>query len=141
MAHKASSCAAGLLVACTVFAGSNAKDPAHAYDLKSESKFTTTIVEVREVAKGQALPGIHLTVSLKESKVDLYVGPKEFVKLFDVSFKAGQEIDVIAAKVSAEGGDGYLAREIRLGQVTLVLRDETGWPNWDWNKPTIPTGL
>lgn len=141
MSKKAIPCAAGLLLACAVFAATNPKDPAHSYDLKSETKFTAKIVEVTEVAKNEALPGIHLTVDCKEGKVNLYVGPKEFVKLFDVTFKEGQEIDVIASKIAAEGGDIYLAREIRLGQVTLVLRDDSGWPNWDWNKPAIPTGL
>ncbi len=138
---KAITYSAGLLLACSVFAGGNPKsDPAHSYDVKSETKFDAKVVEVREVSKDQVLPGMHLTISMKGENVDLFVGPKEFVKLFDVTFKEGQEIEVTSAKLKLENGEVYLAREIRLGQVTLALRDDSGWPNWDWNKPTIPTG-
>lgn len=136
-------CVAGLLLACSVFGGNKdpKTDPAPAYNRASESKFFGSIAEVREVGKDHALPGIFLTVAVKSDKLTVYVGPKEFVKLFDLTFSEGQEVDVLASKVKYEGGEVFLAREIRMGTTTLILRDDSGWPNWDWNKPPIPTGF
>ena len=72
----------------------------------------------------------------------MYFGPKDFVNIFGVTFKAGEEIEVSGAKAQFEGDELILGREIRIGCVTLILRDESGWPNWDYNKPRpLPTGL
>jgi hypothetical protein len=135
--------AAGLLLALSAFGGS--KDPKPAtpeYSRGAETKFIAKIVEVREAGKESALPGIYLTVTVKTDTVKVYVGPKEFVNIFGVTFKAGEEIEVTGAKAQFEGGGLILAKEIAIGRVTLILRDESGWPNWDYNKPrALPTGL
>jgi len=133
--------AAGLLLACSAFAGGNEtkKNSGPAYDRSTETKFTGKIAEIRETPKDQALGGIHITVTGKD--MDIYVGPTDFVKIFGADLKVGEEVEVLASKVKFDGNEILLAREIRMGHVTLILRDDTGWPNWDWNKPTIPTGL
>lgn len=142
-AMKAMTWAVALALGCAAFGGG--KDPktsaGPAYDRGSESKFLGKIAEVREVPKGELPGGIYLTVKTeKGDSVNVYVGPREFVKIFDVTFKAGEEVEVLASKVKFEGGDIFLAREIRMGQVTLILRDDTGAPNWEWGK-AFPTGL
>ena len=135
--------AAGLLLALSAFGGG--KDPKPAtpeYSRGAETKFIAKVVEAKEVGKESALPGIYLTVTVKTDTVKVYVGPKEFVNLFGVTFKAGEEIEITGAKAQFEGGELILAREIAIGRVTLILRDESGWPNWDYNKPrALPTGL
>ncbi len=135
--------AAGLLLALSAFGGS--KDPKPAtpeYSRLAETKFIGKVAEVREVGIESALPGIYLTVTVKTDTVKVYVGPKEFVNLFGVKFSAGEEIEVTGAKAQFEGGELILGKEIVIGRVTLILRDESGWPNWDYNKPrALPTGL
>jgi hypothetical protein len=135
--------AAGLLLALSAFGGSRDPKPAGpSYDRRAEATFVAKVAEVRETGTQSALEGIYLTVTVKTDRVNVYVAPKDFVKLFGVTFKTGQEIEVIGAKTLLEGGEVILAREIRIGQVTLILRDERGWPNWDYNKPKVlPTGL
>ena len=114
--------AAGLLLALSAFGGG--KDPKPAtpeYSRAAETKFMGKVAEVREVGKEGALPGIYLTVTVKADTVKLYVGPKDFVNLFGVTFKVGEEIDVTGAKVQFEGSELILAREIAMGRVTLIL--------------------
>lgn len=129
-----------LLLAASLGAASDRK-PAPPYDLTTEFKAFVVVEAVRDVPKGSALDGIHLTVKSKNDTFDVYVGPTAFVKIFDVEFKKGEEIELTACKVKFEGESLALAREIRIGHVTLVLRDATGWPSWDWTKPLVPTGL
>lgn len=135
--------AAGLLLALTAFGGGkDAKSAAPEYSRAAETKFSAKVTEVREAGKESALPGLYLTVTVKTDTMKLYVGPKEFVNLFGVTFKPGQEIEVTGAKTQLEGAELILAREITMGRVTLILRDESGWPNWDYSKPrAFPTGL
>jgi hypothetical protein len=136
---KSITIAAGLLLGLSAFGGG--KDPKAAtpeYSRAAETKFTGKIAEVREAGTDSALPGIYLTVNT----IKVYVGPKAFVNLFGVTFKAGDSVDITGAKVQFEGGELILSREIVIGRVTLILRDESGWPNWDYNKPrAFPTGL
>jgi hypothetical protein len=135
--------AAGLLLALSAFGGSKDPNPATPeYSRTAETKFIGKIAEVREAGKESALPGIYLTVAVKTDTVKVYVGPKEFIKIFGVTFKAGEEIEVTGAKAQFEGSGVILAKEIAIGRVTLILRDDSGWPNWDYNKPrALPTGL
>jgi hypothetical protein len=130
-----------LLVMPGTFAGG--KDPmapAPAYDTTTEVQFEGVVSEVRQVSSGP-LQGIYLTVKTKSESVDLYLGPAEFIKLFDVQFKNGNGVEVTGSKVKFEGRDLVLGREVRLGKTTLVLRGAKGAPNWMWLSRSFPTGL
>ena len=131
--------AASLLPVVLVFGAGALKTRAPAYNLATEFNTMVTIEDVREVPKDEILDGIHLTVKSKNDAFDVYVGPSAFVKQFDVAFKKGGEIELTGSRVKVQGEDLVLAREIRLGHVTLILRDKTGWPNWDWNRPSDST--
>jgi len=130
-----------LLFVPGVFAGG--KDPAAAgpaYDSKTEIQFQGSVTEVRQVSSG-ALTGTFLTVKSKSESVDLYLGPPEFIKLFNMQFKDGDAVEVIGSKVKFDGADLVLGREVRLGKTTLVLRDAKGSPNWLWMSKGFPSGL
>jgi hypothetical protein len=130
-----------LLLGVAGFAGG--KDPGDKgprYDPAKETTISTTVVEVREVSSEGPLEGIHLDVKMKGETLEVYVGPADFVKLFGVTFNKGDDIDVTGSKVTVDGGVILLGREIRLGHVTLLLRDKDGKPFWGkWER--IPTGL
>ena len=131
---------AGLLPVALVFGAGTLKTiPAPAYNVATEFNTMVTIEDVREVPKDEILDGIHLTVKSKNDAFDVYVGPSAFVKQFDVAFKKGGEIELTGSRVKVQGEDLVLAREIRHGHVTLILRDKTGWPNWDWTRPPDST--
>lgn len=132
-----------LLAVPGTFAGG--KDPAvaaPAYDTKTEIQFEGSVSEVRQVSSG-ALIGTFLTVKTKAESVDLYLGPVEFIKMFDIQFKNGDAVEVTGSKVKIDGKDLVLGREVRLGngKTTLVLRDAKGSPNWLWMSKSFPSGL
>lgn len=114
------------------------KNPPPVYDPATEINTIVAIVDVRKVPKEDILDGIHLTVKSKNDSFDVYLGPVDFVKLFDVAFKKGDEIELTGSRVRVQGEDLVLAREVRFGHVTLILRDKAGWPYWDSNKPSTP---
>lgn len=136
--------ALAVLVGLAVSAlGADSKDPAKsgpAWNAATVVDVTGTVTEVREVAKGSPIEGVNLTVKTKNETVNVYVAPVEFVKLMDVKFVKGDEVEVSGSKVKFEGADLILAREVRLGKLTFSVRDKDGSPFWKYFQK-IPTGL
>jgi hypothetical protein len=122
----------GLAFSATVSAADKATPPEPRYDKATVVHFSATVTAVREVPKGLALDGLHLTVQSGLETLDVYVGPTEFVKVFDVTFKKGDSIDVKGSKVKFEGATLVLASEVSMGNVTLLLRDKEGAPLWKY---------
>jgi hypothetical protein len=99
-------------------------DPATVIDIKA------TITEIREIAKTNPLDGLHFTVKMGTETFDIYVGPADFVKVFDMAFATGDKIQVIGSKAKLDGAEVVLARELHIGDVTLLLRAKDGTPFW-----------
>jgi len=89
-----------------------------------------TVMDVREVPKGEALCGLHLTAKTDTVTIDVYVGPMDFVRQFEFSVTKGDRVQIAGSRVKFRGADLLLAREVRNQQMTLYLRDAKGVPNW-----------
>lgn len=100
------------------------------YDPATVIDVMVTVVEVRNVPRTATEPGVHVTVKLDSQAVDVYLGPADFVKEFEISFEAGDRLQVIGSRVKFRGADVVLAREVRKQQATVYLRDRRGVPNW-----------
>jgi hypothetical protein len=112
------------------------------YNIKTEVDFIGAIAKVREVPRGEALAGIHLTIQSKGDAIEVYLGPADFIKLMDVPLRAGsKDVGVTGSKVKFDGNDLVLARELRVGKTVLSLRDEKGFPNWLWVTRGITSGF
>jgi hypothetical protein len=127
-------CAVAVLLASatSVSAADNKSQPAPAYDTTAMIDVHAKVTEVREVSKGSAMEGLHLMLQTAGETLDVYIGPGEFVKLFEVTFKKGDEIHVIGSRVAFEGSTVVLAREVSIGKVTLLCRDKQGEPLWKY---------
>jgi hypothetical protein len=68
------------------------------------------------------------------------VGPTDFLKEIDTSFKKGDEVSVVGAKAPDATGEEILAREITDGNNTATLRDDKGIPIWAGWKPAKSGG-
>ena len=102
-------------------------NPAAMVDVKG------TVVEVRDVPELAVLGGIHLIVKVGNDKLDVYVGPKKLMKLFNVTFAEGDAVRVLGSRVTHGEMDLVLASEIHRGKLSLTLREADGTPVWkDW---------
>lgn len=129
-------CAVALVFAWTLSAADNAakdvKAPGPSYDTAKVIEIQAKVAEVRGVPKGSPMDGLHLMVQSGGETLDVYVGPAEFVKVFEVTFAKGDQVHVIGSKVSFEGSTIVLAREVSIGTVTLLCRDKDGEPLWKY---------
>ena len=130
-------CAAPLLMALA--ASSNQKDAAPAiepkYDTATNIDVMVVITDIKNVAVGNPLSGMHLIVRPESSKgnaetTDVYLAPDDYLKDFGCHFAKGDRIQVKGSKVRYNGGPAVLAREVRLEATTVYLRDEHGVPYW-----------
>ena len=107
------------------------------YNTATVVDFRATVTAIREVSKTDPLDGLYLTVkteingAFKIETFDVYVGPADFVKAFEITFAKGDKIQVIGSKVNVDGVDIVLAREISRQQLTTLLRGKNGEPFWD----------
>jgi hypothetical protein len=109
----------------TATAADSAKAPQPSYDKATVVEISATVKDVKIVDAN-----LHLFIEKGSETLDIFVGPTEFVKIFDVTFSKGDKIVVIGSKVPFEGSTVVLAREVTLGSVTLVCRDKDGEPLW-----------
>ena len=130
-------CAVALAFMTTSYtvAADTAKDPkapGPSYDTATVVDIQAKVAEVREVPKGRPMEGLHLILQSGGENLDVYVGPAEFVKVFEVTFKQGDQIHVIGSKVEFQGSKVVLAREVSMGTVTILCRDKDGEPLWKY---------
>jgi hypothetical protein len=127
-----------LLIAPSITAADKAAPLDPVYDTATVVTIAGTVTEIREVPTDQPMRGLHLILRADSETLDVYVGPAEFVKIFDVIFKKGDNLKVIGSKVATANGAVVLAREVTLGTITLLCRDNNGAPLWQYYiKPPV----
>jgi hypothetical protein len=105
-------------------------DPDPRYDVTTVIDVDATVVESREVPRNNTLRGIHLTVKIESDTMDVYLGPVDYLKDFDITFAKGDKIEIIGSKIKFDGARIVLARQVRRDEATLYLRDVKGKPHW-----------
>lgn len=80
---------------------------------------------------------VHLTVATEgEQQVRLELGPGWYLNEQGVAFEPQQHIEFRGKR--AGEGNTYVAHQLRKGQQTVDLRDDSGTPRWP-NKALVPT--
>ena len=101
------------------------------YDTATEATFRGTVEAVKQIeGGGYRGPGTHVVLKTADGTVDVHLGPKSFLDEHKLTVAAGDAVEILGSRVKVAGGDAVIAREIRSGGQTLILRDETGVPRW-----------
>ncbi|HSM87043.1 MAG TPA: hypothetical protein VLT16_12870, partial [Candidatus Limnocylindrales bacterium] len=97
-----------------------------------------TVEEVQEgmMQRGQKTQtgmghmGTHLVLKTEKETLSVFVGPSSFLQQKNFSLEKGDQIEVTGSKVKQGESDVIIAREIKKGDNTITLRDESGVPAW-----------
>jgi len=104
------------------------KKPAAKYDVATEVKLKGTVEEVKvDPAENE---GTHLILKSGADTMLIHVGPPEFLKEYDINLAKGDQVSVLGSKLTIDGTDEVLAKEITKGDNTATLRDRKGTPVW-----------
>lgn len=101
------------------------------YDLQAEMKTKGVVDEVNLVSDGVRSDFRELIIKNGDEKIRIYVCPKPFEDEMGLSFNKGDQVAVTGSKVTHDGVDVILARELVKGDDTLLFRDTKGAPVWN----------
>lgn len=74
--------------------------------------------------------GTHLMMKTAQETIEVHVAPSWFLAEQDFDLAPKEKIVVIGSRINVDGKPAMVAREIKKGDRTLVLRDENGIPMW-----------
>jgi hypothetical protein len=116
--------------------GPGAGRRARMYNPATETTVKGTVEEVKTVSGRRGWHGIHLMLKTEDKTLDVHLGPEAFLKEKGFSFAKGDELEVLGSRTTYRGGEAIIAREVKKGGETLVLRNEQGIPQWSgrWNR-------
>ena len=101
------------------------------YNPATETTVTGSVDSVENLpSPGRGGGGLHLMLAGPTGRIDVHVGPASFVASRNVTFAQGDALTVTGSKVTVDGEDAVIAREIKKGDQVLTLRDAKGFPLW-----------
>jgi len=93
-------------------------------------KLSGRIGEAGQPGNGHHARGARLWLETSSGRVEVALGPADFVKAQAVQLAPGDQVDVSGWRMQMGHGDIFVASEVRRGNETLQLRDEKGTPAW-----------
>jgi hypothetical protein len=100
------------------------------YDKKTETTLKGPILEVKLVETPGGVQGTHFLLKQGQQTIEVFAGPSVYLTGQGMTFAKGEAVEVIGSRVQVAGIPALLARQIKKGDKTLALRDETGFPAW-----------
>jgi hypothetical protein len=102
--------------------------PAPEYDSTVEVTVRGEVQQIHESKVATDHPGLHILLKTEAETVEVHTCPVPFLREVEFTIEVGNRVTVVGSRPA--GGPVIVAREIRKGQESLVLRDAKGAPNW-----------
>lgn len=101
------------------------------YDPASVTTLSGTVADV-SVAPGRrgSRAGTHIRLESEGKATEVHLGPSWFLEREKLELSKGDSVEVTGSLLDWDGEPLLVAREIRKGGQTVVLRDEQGVPAW-----------
>jgi hypothetical protein len=122
---KAWALAAAVLAAASAAAQAPS---AREYDAATEVTVRGEVTATHESKAATDHPGLHLVLKTEPETIEVHACPVRFLEELEFTTRTGDTVTVIGSRKTEP--PVIVAREIRKGQQSLVLRDKDGVPNW-----------
>jgi hypothetical protein len=103
-------------------------------NLFDPAKLETLKGTIESIEMINPMKGVHNAVALVlktgKDSITVHLGPDWYITRLDTKLIKGDAIEVKGAKTSYDGKPFIIASEIKKGDATLVLRNESGIPVW-----------
>jgi hypothetical protein len=101
------------------------------YDPKTVETVRGEVLAVERVSRGRGREyGVHLSLKTDKETIAVHVGPSWFLERQKFELKAHDQVEVTGSRVELGGKPVLIAAEVKRGDATLELRDQTGIPRW-----------
>ena len=81
-------------------------------------------------SRNRGFPGTHLMVKTNKETIEIHLAPSWFLAEQNFDLTPQEKITVIGSRINIDGEEAIIAREIKTGDRTILLRDENGIPLW-----------
>jgi len=98
------------------------------YDPAFEVTVRGEVTAIHESKVSTDHPGLHLILQTETETVEVHACPVRFLSELEFTIEVGDKLSVIGSR--RKGAAVMVAREITKGQLSLILRDKAGTPNW-----------
>ncbi len=98
------------------------------YDPATETKVKGVVSELKFTSTGK--PAALLIIKSGSDSVEVFLCPKNFLDDMGATFKPDDKVEVTGSKVTQNGAELILAREVVKGDDVLTLRFKDGKPAW-----------
>lgn len=98
------------------------------YDAAAEVTVRGEVTEIHESKVATDHPGLHLILKNEEETLEIHACPVRFLSELEFTIAIGDKLSLVGSR--PKKGGVIVAREITKGQLSLILRDKKGVPNW-----------
>ncbi len=74
--------------------------------------------------------GVHLTLKTSDGEIPVHVGPNWFLDQQNLTIAQGDDLEVTGSRVEFQGAPVIIAAQIKKGDQTVRLREDSGIPVW-----------
>ena len=98
------------------------------YDPAKEVTVKGVVTGVEEfdcpVSRGEL--GTHLALQTADGNLQIHLAPSRILRAQKLTFSAGDQVQVVGARVRLYGNDGLIAQEVTRGNESYIFRDHEG---------------
>jgi len=80
--------------------------------------------------RGGTAYGLRLTMKTDRETISVILGPAWYIEAQQFKFEPGDTVEVKGSRMSVQGQPAMIAAEVKKGDKSLKLRNETGNPLW-----------
>lgn len=101
------------------------------YDTKTVETISGSVISIDQILTDKNMSvGIHLLLNTENGNVSIHLGPAWYIENQDIQIIKGDNVSVTGSKVTYNGDQVIIAKEVIKGDQLLKLRDENGFPLW-----------
>lgn len=101
------------------------------YDPAKEETFSGEVVGLEQTTPMRRMnQGLALVVKTDQETLSVHLGPAWYLERLDTRISVGDKVQITGSRATVAGKPVVLASEVKKGEDTLVLRDDSGIPVW-----------
>lgn len=101
------------------------------YDTNTIETLKGTVVSIGPLSPGKNMSmGVHLLLNTENGNISVHLGPSWYIDNQDIQISMDDNISVTGSKITYDGNQVIIAKEVTKGDQVLNLRDENGYPLW-----------